>query len=68
MLGGCKLTLNAKILHKSYITEIFGPRVFCFSVGQKKFGDDFLAIFLPDLQINFKLYKPTAELEKTIEG
>ena len=34
MPGGCKSILNVKCLHKSYIAELFGPRVFCFSVGQ----------------------------------
>ena len=34
MPGGCKSILNVKFLHKSYIMELFGPRVFCFSVGQ----------------------------------
>ena len=32
--GGCKSILNVKCLHKSYIAELFGPRVFCFSVGR----------------------------------
>ena len=36
MPGGCKSILNVKCLHKSHIAELFGPRVFCFSVGQKK--------------------------------
>ena len=34
--GGCKSILNVKCLHKSYIAELFGPRVFWFSEGQKK--------------------------------
>ena len=34
VLGGCKLILNVKCLRKSHIAELFGPRVFCFSVGQ----------------------------------
>ena len=34
--GGCKSILNVKSLYKSYIAELFGPRVFCFSVGRKK--------------------------------
>ena len=34
MPGGCKSILNVKCLHKSYIAELFGPRVFCFSGGR----------------------------------
>ena len=36
MPGGCKSILNVKCLHKSHMAELFGLRVFCFSVGQKK--------------------------------
>ena len=32
--GECKSILNVKCLHKSHIAELFGPRVFCFSVGR----------------------------------
>ena len=32
--GGCKSILNVNCLHKFYIAELFGPRVFCFSVGR----------------------------------
>jgi len=34
--GGCNSILNVKVLHKSYMAKLSGPRVFCFSVGQKK--------------------------------
>ena len=44
--GECESILNVKCLHKSYITELFGPRVFCFSVGQIFF---FLPSFWPFL-------------------
>ena len=42
--------------HKSHMAELFGPRVFCFSVGQKKifllnFGD-----FQHDHKYNFNIY------------
>jgi len=54
--GGCKSILNVKCLHKSYMAKLFGPRVFCFSVVQKKkrfflsFGD-----FCADLKHNFNI-------------
>ena len=37
MPGGCKSISNITSLHKSYTAKLFGPRVFCFSVGKKKF-------------------------------
>ena len=55
MPGGCKSILNLKSLHKSYIAELFGPRVFCFSVGQKiqKYHQKWR--FCPDLKKNFNI-------------
>ena len=36
VFGGGKSILNVKPFHKTHIAELFGPRVFRFSVGQKK--------------------------------
>ena len=55
MPGGCKSILNAKILHKSYIAELFGPRVFRFSVGQKKVLSIFIGNFCADLKNIFNM-------------
>ena len=55
--GGCKSILNVKCLHKSHIAELFGPRVFCFSVGQKKVWSLFISHFCPDLKTNFNIYR-----------
>ena len=55
--GGCKSILNAKVLHKSYIAKLFGPRVFLFFRWVKKkvkfglFGD-----FSSDLKHIFNIY------------
>ena len=35
--SGCKSILNVKILHKPYIAKLFGPSVFCFSGGSRKY-------------------------------
>ena len=45
--GGYKSILNVKMLHKSHIAELFGPRVFCFQVGQKS---NLIADFVPTLK------------------
>ena len=54
--GGCKSILNVKCLHKSYMAELFGPRVFCFSVGQNVFFFLRFGHFCPDLKHNFNIY------------
>ena len=51
--GGCKSILNCKSLHKSYIAELFGPRVFCFSVGPKSRQKWW---FWADLKKNFNIF------------
>ena len=50
-----QINLNVKSFHKFHIAELFGPRIFGFSVGQKKvlsanFGD-----FVADLKKNFNI-------------
>jgi len=62
--GGCKSILNVKCLHKSHMAELFGPRVFCFPVGQKKkFGNSLLAIFDPTLK-KILIYEKSSIFDK----
>ena len=44
--GGCKSILNVKSFHKSHIAELFGPRLFCFSVDQKNQLNDWFGATL----------------------
>ena len=53
VLGWCKSILNVTCLHKSYIAELFGPRVFWFSEGQKKVFSVHFSHFCSDLKKNF---------------
>ena len=56
MPGGCKSILNVKCLHKSHMAELFGPRVFCFSVGpKKKVLSIFIRHFCADLKNIFNM-------------
>jgi len=45
--------IKFKCLHKSHMAELFGPRVFCFSVGQKKVWSSNFGDFVADLKKNF---------------
>ena len=56
MPGGCKSILNVKVLHKSHMAKLFGPRVFCFSVGQKKVWSGNFGDFQHDLKNNFNIF------------
>ena len=55
--GGCKSILIVKSLHKSHIAELFGPRVFCFSVGQKIQKSRQKWWFWADLKKKFNIVK-----------
>ena len=56
MLGGCKQILNAKILHKSCIAELFRPMVFRF-LGKKTILLELFGDFVANLKKNLNHMK-----------